>query len=330
MTTTPSSMRRHRWLAIAIVSAAACVLPLLLKGFFVFQLSLLLIYAIAIIGLNVLVGFNGQLSLGHGAFYAVGAYVVAILVDHYGVPYGWTLIAAVTVTFAVGFAFGLPALRLEGFYLALATFSLAIVLPQILNLSILNEWTGGVQGITLMKPDAPLGLPITADQWLYYLTLFCTGIVYWLAANLIRSRTGRAFVAIKDNPVAAKSMGINVSLYKTLAFSVSAAITGLAGALSAVVVQYVSPDSFTYFLSIALVVGLVVGGVGRLPGAFVGAAFILFVPNLAEGVSKGLSGAVYGLLLIAVIVLRPSSFFGLKEFILRLRGQAKSPSSESF
>lgn len=314
-TSTPHSSvlvpRKGKWLVTGAILLGALVLPFLAKDFLVFQLTLLLIYAIAIIGLNVLVGMNGQLSLGHGAFYAVGAYVVAILVDRYELPYGWSLGAAAAITFVVGFAFGLPALRLDGIYLALATFTLAIALPQILKLSILNSWTGGVQGISLMKPEAPLGLPLTADQWLYYLTLFVTCLVYLLAMNLMRSRTGRALLAIKDNAVAAKSMGVNVPLYKTFAFSVSAAFTGTAGALSAIVVQYVSPDSFTFFLSVALLVGLVVGGVGSLPGAFLGAAFILFVPNFAEGVSKGLSGAVYGALLIALIVLRPNSTTGL-------------------
>ncbi|MET4575989.1 branched-chain amino acid ABC transporter permease [Ottowia thiooxydans] len=310
-----------KWLIAGIILTAAVLLPVLAKDFLVFQLTLLLIYAIAIIGLNVLVGLNGQLSLGHGAFYAVGAYVVAILIDHYALPYGWALLAAAAITFAVGFAFGLPSLRLDGIYLALATFTLAIALPQILKLSILSSWTGGVQGISLMKPAAPFGLPLSDDQWLYYLALAVTCLVYWLASNLVRSRTGRAFLAIKDNVIAAKSMGVNVALYKTLAFSISAAFTGTAGALSAIVVQYVSPDSFTFFLSVALLVGLVVGGVGSLPGAFLGAAFILFVPNFSEGISKGLSGAVYGALLIALIVLRPNSTSGFKGVLDKVRKQ---------
>ena len=297
-------MRRFAPLVLALAAAA---LPLVAKDFLVFQATQLLIYAIAIMGLNLLVGFNGQLSLGHGAFFAVGAYVVAILTARYDVPYEWTLPIAAGVTFAMGFAFGLPALRLEGIHLALATFTLAIALPQILKLSVLDPWTGGVQGISILKPDAPPGLPINPDQWLYLLTLAVTCVIYWLARNLIGSRTGRAMAAIKDNAVAARSMGVNVGLYKTLAFSVSACFTGIAGALSAIVVQYVSPDSFTFYLSVAILVGLVVGGIGWMPGAFLGAAFILFVPNVAEGISKGLSGAIYGILLIALIVLRPRS-----------------------
>lgn len=311
--------RRNTRLAATVIVLAAMAIPLFAKDFLVFQLTLLLIYAIAIIGLNVLVGLNGQLSLGHGAFYALGAYAVAILVDRYALPYGAAIAAATAITFVVGFAFGLPALRLDGIYLALATFTLAIALPQILKLSVLGDWTGGVQGISLMKPEAPMALPLSADQWLYYLVLFVTCLVYWLASNLVGSRTGRAFLAIKDNAVAARSMGVNVPLYKTFAFSVSAAFTGTAGALSAIVVQYVSPDSFSFFLSVSLLVGLVVGGVGSLPGAFLGAAFILFVPNLAEGVSKGLSGAVYGALLIALIVLRPDSTSGFKGLMDRFR-----------
>ncbi len=304
---TVSTAGRYGYAAAILV---AVLVPVLAQDFLVFQATQLMVYAIAIIGLNVLVGINGQLSLGHGAFYALGAYTVAILMDGYGMPYGWTLPIAAAITFAAGFAFGLPALRLEGIYLALATFTLAIALPQILKLSVLNPWTGGVQGISIMKPEAPAFLPLNADQWLYVLTLAITCLVYWLARNLIGSRTGRALTAVKDNPLAARTMGVNVALYKTLAFSVSACFTGTAGALSAIVVQYVSPDSFTFYLSVAILVGLVVGGVGWLPGAFLGAAFILFVPNIAEGISKGLSGAVYGVLLIALIVLRPGGSAG--------------------
>lgn len=302
-----SAVGRYGYAAAVL---AALLVPVLAQDFFVFQATQLMVYAIAIIGLNILVGINGQLSLGHGAFYALGAYTVAILMDRYDMPYGWTLPIAAVITFAAGFAFGLPALRLEGIYLALATFTLAIALPQILKLSVLNPWTGGVQGISIMKPDAPAFLPLNADQWLYVVTLTITCLVYWLARNLIASRTGRALAAVKDNALAARTMGINIALYKTLAFSVSACFTGMAGALSAIVVQYVSPDSFTFYLSVAILVGLVVGGIGWLPGAFLGGAFILFVPNIAEGVSKGLSGAVYGGLLIALIVLRPGGSAG--------------------
>ncbi len=293
------------------VLAGLLLLPFLLGGFQVFQINLMLIYAIAILGLNLLTGFNGQFSLGHGAFYAIGAYTAAILMDQFGVGYVWTIPAAGVICFISGFLFGLPALRLEGVYLALATFALAVATPQLLKLSVFEHWTGGVQGIVIFKPDAPFGLPLTQDQWLYFFTLGVGLLLYWAARNLIASRSGRAMMAIRDNPLAARAMGINVALYKSLAFGISALFTGIAGALAAIVIQFVAPDSFTLVLSVALLVGLVVGGVGWLPGALIGGAFIVFVPNIAEEISKGLSGAMYGLMLILLIYVMPTGAGGL-------------------
>ena len=147
----------------------AAILPFVVKNFLIFQLTLAMVYAIAILGLNLLTGFNGQFSLGHSAFFAIGAYTAAIMMDQGGVAYYWTLPAAGIACLISGFLFGLPALRLEGIYLALATFSLAVATPQILKSSPLEPWTGGVQGITIIKPDAPFGLPLNSDQWLYIL-----------------------------------------------------------------------------------------------------------------------------------------------------------------
>lgn len=291
------------------------VLPFVLKGFVVFQITLAVIYAIAILGLNLLTGFNGQFSLGHSAFYAIGAYTAAILMDQLSVSYVWTLPAAGAVCFVVGFLFGLPALRLEGVYLALATFALAVAMPQLLKFSPIEHLTGGVQGIVIVKPDAPFGLPLTADQWLYLFTLAVAAFLYACAFNLIASRTGRTIVAIRDNPIAASAMGINVALHKSLVFGVSALYTGVAGALGAIAIQFVAPDSFTFALAVALFVGLVVGGVGSIPGTLVGGFFVLFVPNIAEHVSKGLAGAVYGVILIGLIYLMPSGAAGLVRLV---------------
>jgi branched-chain amino acid transport system permease protein len=274
-----------------------------------------MIYALAILGLNLLIGFNGQFSLGHSAFYGIGAYTAAILMSRWEVPYYLTLPAAGGVCFAVGFLFGLPALRLQGLYLALATFALAIAMPQILKFHPFEDFTGGVQGLVIDKPDPPFGLPIDADQWLYYFTLAVLLVLLAGASRLIRSRTGRAIMAIRDNPIAAAAMGINTALYKTLTFGVSALYTGVAGALGAIAIQFVAPDSFTFVLAIALFVGLVVGGVGSIPGTVVGGLFVLFVPNIAESVSKGLAGAVYGVILLLVIYLMPTGFAGLMRLI---------------
>jgi branched-chain amino acid transport system permease protein len=293
---------------VVVVLAA---LPLFLANFTVFQFTMMLIYAIAILGLNLLTGINGQFSLGHGAFYAIGAYTAAILMENLGLSYVWTLPAAALVCFVSGFLFGLPALRLEGIYLALATFGLAVAMPQFLKLSVIEPWTGGVQGVVITKPDAPFGLPLSQDQWLYYFTLVVALLLYWFATNLVCSRSGRALMAIRDNPLAARAMGVNSALYKSLAFGVSAAFTGIAGALGAIVVQFVAPDSFTFALSVALFVGLVVGGVGWLPGALVGGAFIVFIPNVAELFNKALAGTAYGVILILLIYLMPTGAGGL-------------------
>jgi branched-chain amino acid transport system permease protein len=300
------------WRALALVGGLVVVagLPFAVKSFFTFQITLALIYAIAILGLNLLTGVNGQFSLGHSAFYAIGAYTAAIMMNA-DIDYGWTLPAAGLACFVSGFLFGLPALRLEGIYLALATFALAVATPQLLKVNLLEDWTGGVQGISIIKPDAPFGLPLNSDQWLYFFTLAVAALLYLGAANLVKSRTGRALVAIRDHPVAASAMGINVPLYKSLIFGVSALYTGVAGALGAIAIQFVAPDSFTFTLAIALFVGLVVGGVGSIPGTLFGGAFVLFVPNIAEKVSKGLAGAVYGVILILLIYLMPTGVAGL-------------------
>jgi branched-chain amino acid transport system permease protein len=288
-----------------LVLVVLLLVPLLVKNFIIFQLTMLLIYGVAVLALNILTGGSGQFSLGQSAFYAIGAYTSAILMETFNVNYALTLPVAGLICFAAGFLFGLPALRLSGVYLALATFALATAMPQLLKLGYFEPWTGGVQGLVVEKPDAPFGLPISQDMWLYYFTLAITIAIYVASINLLRSRSGRAFMAIRDNEIAASAMGVNVSLYKTLAFGVTAGITGVAGALGAIAVQFVAPDSYTITLAISLFLGMVVGGVGWLPGSFVGSAFIIFVPNMAESVSKGLSGAVFGVLLFLVIFLIP-------------------------
>jgi branched-chain amino acid transport system permease protein len=321
-----SGLTRTQLLLTAAAIVVAAVLPLLVKNFILFQLTLAMVYGIAILGLNLLTGINGQFSLGHSAFFAIGAYTAAIMMDRFGIDYYWTLPAAGVVCLVFGFLFGLPALRLHGIYLALATFSLAVATPQILKSGPLEEWTGGVQGIVILKPDAPFGLPLSPDQWLYYLTLAVVIAMFAAAANLIDSRTGRALIAIRDNPIAARAMGIDISLYKSLTFGVSAFYTGVAGALGAIVIQFVAPDSFTFAFAIALFVGLVVGGVNSIPGTLFGGLFVLFVPNIAEHFSKGLAGAVYGLILILVIYLMPSGAAGLVQLIVGKLARRKTAS----
>lgn len=294
-----------------VVLAAALIVPFLLKDFIVFQLTLVLIYGVAIMGLVLLTGFSGQFSLGHVAFFAIGAYTAAILIDRGWSPYPVTLIVGGAVSFVFGFLFGLPALRLEGIYLALATFALSVATPQVLKLTPLMPYTGGVNGISLTKPKAPFGLPISADQWLYFFTLAVAILLLWVATKLMRTRTGRALLALRDNPIAARSMGINNAVYKATVFGISGMYAGVAGALSALVVQYVSPDSFTMNVSIAFFVGMVLGGYRWLPGAFFGGLYLVFMPHLSESFGKGVEGIASAVLLIITVFLMPTGLFGL-------------------
>jgi len=317
-----------------VLLVAACVLPFVVSNYRTFQLTLVLVYAIALLGLNILTGYNGQISLGHGAFYAIGAYVAAMLMDQAGMPYWATIPIAGAVCLLAGFLFGLPALRLEGLYLALATFALAVSMPPILKWHLLEKWTGGVQGIVITKPDPPAflaaaGITLNADQWLYYLVLAVGCVMFVLAWNLVSGRIGRALIAIRDNHTAAEAMGINTAIYKSLAFGVSAMYTGVAGALAAIVVQFVAPDSFSVFLSITFLVGIVVGGLASLSGALYGALFIQFVPNIADEISKAAPWAVFGVFLIGFVYVMPTGVAGaLRALSARLVRGKLSPLKE--
>jgi branched-chain amino acid transport system permease protein len=330
-----ASTKKWLWLVLALaflVPLLRPVFPDLVSDYRLFLVSTMMIAGIAVLGLNLLTGFNGQISLGHGAFYAVGAYTAAVLMDHLNMPYWLTLPCAAIVCFIVGYLFGLPALKLEGHYLALATFALALAVPQILKYKWLEGLTGGVQGIVLNKPEAPFGLPLTEDQWLYYYILIVMVLLYWAAANILRSRSGRAMMAIRDYAIAADTMGIDTALYKTVTFGISAAYTGIAGALSASAIAFVAPDSFNIFLSIKFLIGLVVGGIGSLVGSVVGGIFYVLVDNSAQALSTfakndlGLqfdlsAYTVFGILLIMLMYLMPMGIVGgVYYLVMSLRG----------
>jgi branched-chain amino acid transport system permease protein len=331
VSTTVSSRSASMWasIGIAIGAVVLVVLPFVVPEYLVFQGTLLLVYAIALLGLNILVGYNGQLSLGHSAFYAIGAYCAAIAMDRFGVPYWLTLPLAAGVCFVFGFLMGFPALRLGSIYLALATFALALATPQLLKYKKLEAWTGGSQGIILNKPESPVnfsvaGVPINEDRWMYLLALAVAGLLFWLATNLLRGRIGRALIAIRDHPIAAAAMGINLPIVKSTTFGISAAYTGVAGALSAMAIGFVSPDSYPGLLSITMLVGVVVGGLASIPGAFLGAIFILVVPDLADQISKSAPSAIYGLLLIGVMLVMPTGIAGAIQNLWRSRLRRKS------
>jgi len=283
-------------------------LPFTLSNYHVFELTLVMIYAIAMLGLNILTGYNGQISLGHGGFFAAGAYTAAILMHRYGVPYWATLPPAAVVGFALGLLFGLPALRFEGPYLALVTLAMAFAMPQLLKY--FESWTGGQQGINLVKPLPPAALGLDRDRWLYFVVLAALVIAMRVAANILHGRTGRAFVAIRDHPIAAAAMGIHTARYKTLAFGISTLFTGVAGALSAIVIGFVAPESFGLFLSLSFLVGSAVGGIATISGAIVGGCFIEFVPNLASDISDAAPWAIYGLAMLLFMYAMPRGVIG--------------------
>lgn len=305
---------------LAIVPLAGSKLGLI-SNFSVLQLSLMVVFSIAVLGLNLLTGYNGQISLGHGAFFALGAYAAAILIDRYDMPWWSTIPVAAILCFVAGYLFGLPALRLEGHYLALATFSLAIAVPQILKYRHLEGLTGGVQGINLIKPDAPFGLPLNSDQWMYLVVLTVAVAMYWAARNLLNSRIGRAMTAIRDHTMAASTMGVNVAQTKAITFGISALYVGVAGSLHAIIFEFVAPDSFRIDVSIALLVGMVVGGVASLFGSVLGGIFVQVIEKYADAGARMVSHTlhlpieiepwtIYGIVLITLVYVMPTGIAG--------------------
>jgi branched-chain amino acid transport system permease protein len=306
--------------AFAVLAVVVAVLPSFVSAFRAQQLAYVAIYLIALIGLNVLTGYTGQISLGHGAFMAIGGYTTAILMADHGVKDVWTIPIAALVAGIAGFLFGLPALRLSGLYLALATFAIAVSAPAVIKH--FEDFTGGGSGINLfgvpeltasLTPVEILGKELSFNDWLYYLTWTVALIAYVVAWLLLRGRTGLAFRAVRDSETAAQSAGVGLPRYKTLAFAVSAAYAGVAGSLFAIATTFVNPDTFPISLSILLLVGVVVGGLGSLVGLIAGAVFIQFLPIWAQEISKspGAPSVVSGVLLIALMFVLPMGAAGL-------------------
>jgi branched-chain amino acid transport system permease protein len=321
------------FVALAVVAFA---LPAFISDFRAQQFAYVGIYTIALIGLNVLTGYTGQISLGHGAFMAIGGYTTAILIADHGVKDIWTIPIAALVAGAAGFLFGLPALRLSGLYLALATFAIAVATPAVIKK--FEGFTGGGSGINLfglpeltgsIAPVTVLGQELNFNNWLYYLAWTLVLVLYVLAWLLLRGRTGRAFRAVRDSETAALSSGVDLARYKTLAFAVSAAYAGVAGSLFAIATTFVNPDTFPIALSIFLLVGVVVAGLGSLAGPVAGAIFIYFMQaSWAQDMDKlipdwlpffgdlntsspGAPAVVFGVVLILIMFLLPTGVAGL-------------------
>jgi len=303
-------------LALGLVVLVSLAVPIFAGGFQTLEFAYALIFAIAILGLNILTGFSGQISLGHGAFLAIGAFTTAIGVKTLHLPYLATIPLAAVICAMLGWIIGMAAGRLEGIYLGLATFALGVATPDILKKE--TDLTGGVKGLSLPPVTSPFRA-LTDDQYFYLLCLLIAAVVFWLAANILGDRTGRAWRAVRDGELGAAAFGVNVGYYKTLAFALSAALAGIAGSLYGLATAFVSTDAFPVQLSIALLVGAVVGGIGSIGGALIGGLLTEFLPiysqQLLLPISKELAnaapGAVQGVLLLLVLGLARGGVAGL-------------------
>jgi branched-chain amino acid transport system permease protein len=299
-----------KWVGIAVLLAAVAAIPAFASDFQLFKFTGVLVFAIALLGVNILTGYNGQISLGHGAFYTLGAYVAALPTAYLAWPHWLALPVAAGVCLLAGCLFALPLVRLPGIHFALVTFALAMVTPSLANYQGIAQWTGGSQGLGLDKPQVPFGLPLSYDQWIYLLSLSMLAVLYLLASNLLRGRVGRAVIAIRDQPVAAQAMGIDTTLYKTLTFGVSAMYTGIAGALSALALLYASPAGL--FVSLGFLIGSAVGGIASLSGAIYGAVFLQLMLQLTGAIAQSAKTAavlaIFGVVVIAFLHLLPNGW----------------------
>lgn len=318
-----------RALLYAALLAAIVALPYVTGEFRVTQFSYVGVFAIALIGLSILTGITGQISLGHGGFMAIGAYVTGILATKHGVPELATIPLGGLAAGVAGFLFGFPALRLAGVYLALATFALALIVPSVAIA--MGEFTGGTAGILLDLPTSPVDR-LTPDKWLYYVTWAIVVVLFVAALLFANGKRGRALRAVRDNELAATSSGISLSRYKTLAFGVSAFYAGVAGSLYAILNFIVTPGTFPVTLSILLLAGLVVGGATSFVGAIAGAIFVEFIPLYAgdalapvidllqrvqvpvsdvDPTTPGVPSVVYGVILLLVLLIAPTGAAGV-------------------
>jgi branched-chain amino acid transport system permease protein len=329
-----------RWVPVglkyALLAAAVTLIVLIPQRageFRLGQFTYVAVFFVALLGLNILLGYNGQISLGHGAFMGIGGYTAAILIlGRQGLaltganPPGWlpehgirpifAIPLAGLVTGLIGYLFGLPALRLAGVSLALATLGVAVSLPLIAKHY--ENVTGGGGGVSLPLPTTPFGWDISTPHWLYYEAWGTAAILFVVAWLLVRGRVGRAWRAIRDGEVAAVSSGVSAAAYKTLAFGVSSAFAGVAGALFVIQVSYINPDTFPVGLSILLLVSVVLGGLASLLGVIFGALLLEFLPIYSQkpplldfSLSKQAPSVVFGIVLILMVLAAPGGVAGL-------------------
>lgn len=313
----------YRLLQIGLLVAAVCALLLASQSapFRVGQFTSVFIIAIAIAGLNIVSGYTGLLSIGHSAFFGLGAYTTGVLIVDRGYSPLTTIPMAVVLCFVLGLLVGLPSLRIKGLYLALVTLAVAVAFPEVIRKT--GDLTGGAAGMvvraSLLVPPKWTGLT-RADTylWIFWVSVVTLAIVMLLIRNLVKSRFGLAMVAVRDNEIAASANGINVARVKILAFGLSGAITGLGGSLFTMYIGALSPESFSLMKSIEFITGLVLGGIATQFGPIVGATAVVFLPYYTGSVTDGpVSGVVFGAVLIAIVFLMPDGIVGRINSVLR-------------
>ncbi|EME20438.1 branched-chain amino acid ABC transporter permease [Rhodococcus triatomae] len=318
------AMRRPRaeldapvWLSrvtVALVVVVAVVAPLVSAPFVNFDRSMVLVYVVVGLGLNLLTGNTGQISLGHGFFFAVGAYLSAVLIENHGVPYLLLIPLAFGVCYVIGYLFGLPALRLHGLQLALATLGLALVTPAVIKR--FESVTDGHAGINIFGAEAPEFTGLARDQWVYYLCLVVALVAYVVVRRLSIGRIGRSLIGIRDYEAVATTLGVPATRTKTTVFALSAALAGVGGVLYSFVVQYVGPEAFGLPLAIAFITMIVVGGLATVPGVVFGAFFVVYVPQWTADINQSAAGITYGATLILFIFVLPYGLISVFRWIL--------------
>ncbi|WP_420637705.1 branched-chain amino acid ABC transporter permease [Candidatus Poriferisocius sp.] len=301
----------HRYLIAAMgvaLTALVIWIPNALPSFRLFQMTLAIGAAVAVIGLALVTSLGGQISLAQNAFFAIGAYTTAILVSDHGWNHLLTLPVGAGISFVIGLALGLPALRLKGLYLALVTMAFAIIIVPLIKRY--DGLTGGNQGKLASQPDAPSWSGMSDDTWIFSITVAVAVVMFVLAHNIIKSSVGRSLNALRHSELVAETMGVNVARLKSLAFATSAGFAGVAGGLFTIAVGFVAADSFGLLISIELLAALVVGGSVAIPGAILGASFIEFLPVWASDVNDAFAGVLFGVVLIVVMIFFPAGATG--------------------
>jgi len=316
---------RVAWLQVPfliVLGGIALALPNFVDNYIIYIMARLCVYTLVALGLNLLTGYAGQISLGHAAFYAIGAYTAAVLAESLHWPSVLCMLSAAAFTAVIGYLVGLPCLRLSGLYLAMATLGFTLIVQEmLLQLAVI---THGSEGMSV-PPAAIAGFVFDTDYRKYYLLFGVTVMMFMVARNLIRGRTGRAFLAIRENERAAEAMGVNLARYKTIAFAISALYTGLAGALSAFLVGFLDPQEFSFFLSIQFITIIILGGLASLLGSVLGAGFLIILPEMLAGLDVW-QALVYGVIMVVTIIFMPFGLSGaIRRYAYRWFGIGEEP-----